>query len=147
MKQIKAETPEAGINFLRGVKCFADPPDGFRDLDSATATELGIEDFQLVSQGELPRDMTFGYSYNTWTVNTMVYCCFLLRKFTMAGGKIVKRELRSPVEVFSIANLPPTPTVVNASGIGFGDDKVFITRGAIFPLIFYLTPYSYFNTL
>lgn len=129
MTQMQAESPEAGINLLRGVVHYDDPPEKLRELDVTKAVELGIDGFQFVPREKLPKGVTLGFSYNTWTVNSMVYCCFLLRKFTLNGGRIIKRELRSTAEAFAIADIPPANVVVNASGTGFGDEKVFITRG------------------
>ena len=119
--------PEAGINITRGFEYFEDPPEHIAELSVERAEELGIEEFDLLAPSQLPHGVKFGYSFRTWTVNPMVYCCFLLRRFSIHGGNILKRELRSPNEVFS--SFRNVKTVVNASGVGFGDDKVFVTRG------------------
>jgi hypothetical protein len=65
----------------------------------------------------------------------MVYCSFLLRRFVIGGGKVLKREVRGVEEVFALGS-ERIPCVVNASGIGFGDDKVFITRGEFSHIIY-----------
>jgi hypothetical protein len=130
MEEIHRSHPEAGITFTKGIDYFEDPPAQIRELTVERAKSLGYQDFHFLPKDELPDQVTLGYSYRTWCVNPMVYCCFLLRRFTTAGGKIVHRELRDIAEVFSLQNeLGPVNLVVNCSGIGFGDSKVFITRG------------------
>jgi hypothetical protein len=41
----------------------------------------------------------------------------------------VKREIRDPLEVFEMKDIAPFDVLVNASGIGFGDQNIFITTG------------------
>src|SRR5206468_4308798 len=77
--------------------------------------------------------------YDTWCVNPMVYCAFLLRRFAHRGGKVVRREVRRPEEVFSLSpselgspeGAPgDIAAVVNASGTGLVPDPAMtITRG------------------
>lgn len=125
MEQFHDQYAEAGVNITRGFEYYEDPPAHIAELSLERAEELGIKEFELHPQSQLPRGVKLAYSFRTWTVNPMVYCCFLLRRFTIQGGRVQKRELRSPNEVFA----RNVKTVVNASGIGFGDDKVFVTRG------------------
>lgn len=127
MENFHIQHPEAGINITRGFEYYEDPPGHIAELSLKRAEELGIKEFELHPRSQLPNGVKLGYSFRTWTVNPMVYCCFLLRKFTMKGGRLQKGELRSPNEVFA----RNVKTVVNASGIGFGDDKVFVTRGEL----------------
>lgn len=53
----------------------------------------------------------------------------MLRKFVLRGGKTVTYSLASPVEAFYLQER--VGLVVNCSGVGFGDPKVFITRGLL----------------
>ncbi|KAK4454794.1 FAD dependent oxidoreductase-like protein [Podospora aff. communis PSN243] len=135
MKAIHAYHPEAGITFMKGIEYLEAPSIEYTSLTEARAKELKIEGFRLLAGHEFPDDkVSWGCAYDTWCVNPMVYCCYLLRKFTMGGGRIRKRELRKPEEVFA---LPPeelglgrVDAVVNASGYGFGDDlNIYVTKG------------------
>lgn len=130
MDALAQTSPEAGVIFMRGVEYLEAPPPEYRALDDARAAELGVQDFRLLGAHEFPDErVAWGCEYRTWCANPMVYCCFLLRRFVYRGGRIVKREVRDPAEVFAVADLGRVDAVVNASGNGFGDDKMSITRG------------------
>lgn len=127
----------AGISFMRGVEYLESPSPGYLAI-SATGEELGIRSFRLLRKEEFPDTrVKWGCEYKTWCVNPMVYLCFLLNRFVYRGGRTVKRELKDVEEVFALAALEKlTPqgkhtidVVVNASGFGFSDPKVFPTRG------------------
>lgn len=158
MQATQAQSPEAGITFLPGIEYLEAPGPEYVQLgDEAVQRALGFHDadldlgFRLLRPDEFPADaadssidpagssVVFGYTYRTWCVNPMVYCAYLLRRFSAAGGRVQKRELRSPSELLLL--LPGGPPnnhnhnlsfdlVVNCSGNGFGDDaNMSITRG------------------
>ncbi|KAM7209378.1 FAD dependent oxidoreductase [Naviculisporaceae sp. PSN 640] len=132
----------SSVRFMKGVELLENPGEEYLALteERASSAELGIEQFRLLKPEEFPSDgnVKWGCEYQTWCLNPMVYCCFLLRRFVNRGGKILKRRLRSPQEAFYL-NFPASlvgggsldvDAVVNASGNGFGDDpSMFITRG------------------
>lgn len=94
------------------------------------ARSLGVEGFRVLGRGEVPDErVELGIEYDTWCVNPMLYCSWMFNRFVYRGGKVVKREVREPREVFEMGDLGRIDVVVNASGQGFGDDKVFVTRG------------------
>ena len=122
-----------GVTFMRGVEYLEDPgPQYLAITEEKARSELGMRGFRLLRPEELPDDkVAWGCEYETWCVNPMVYCSFLLRRFVFAGGRVVKKEVRDPAEIFSIGGeLGPVDVVVNASGSGFGDPNVFPTRGS-----------------
>ncbi|EON98316.1 putative fad dependent oxidoreductase superfamily protein [Phaeoacremonium minimum UCRPA7] len=124
--------PEAGITFLKGIEYLEKPGPEYQELTEEKAKELRLIDWRRLKPEELPPKVTWGCEYKTWCVNPAVYCPFLLRRFTFRGGKTVKKEIREPKEIFSMKDLPVSGEisyVVNCSGNGFSDDKVFITRG------------------
>ncbi|KAL2141832.1 hypothetical protein VTI28DRAFT_1868 [Corynascus sepedonium] len=163
MKQLHASHPgTAGITFLKGIEYLERPGPEYlalsNDKDSnRDRSPLGLPGFRLLSPSEFPADgrVTWGCEYDTWCVNPMVYCTFLLRRFVHRGGRVVARELRRPEEVFflSAADLlgavSPIPAawegegvsgkggkvvtiaaVVNASGTGLvPDPNMTVTRG------------------
>lgn len=136
MTQLHDKYSDAGITFTKGIEYFDDPPEMIKGLSPEKASNLGIQDFRLLSDDQLPEGVQIGYSYRTWCVNPMVYCCFLLRKAVLSGGQIIQRQLQSPAEVFASPDLPQVKYVINASGTGFGDKNVFITRGKAQQMLF-----------
>lgn len=129
LRTIQEQNPESGITFLKGIEYLEAPGPQHITLTDEKAKKIGLEQFRLLRPEELPDKIKWGCEYDTWCVNPMVYCSFLLRKFVFSGGNILKRELRDPAEIFAIQELGQVDVVVNASGSGFGDENVFITRG------------------
>lgn len=130
MDELAKRHPEAGITFMRGVEYLEDPPAEYKALTKERADELGFDEFRILAPDEFPDDkVKLGFEYRTWCLNPMVYCSFLLRRFSRQGGKALRRDLRDESEVFSIKELASARTVINCSGFGFGDKNSFITRG------------------
>lgn len=144
MRALAGAHPAAGITFLKGVEYLERPGPEYVALaegggsgggGEGSAAALGLEGFRVLGRAELPDErVALGFEYDTWCVNPMVYCAFLLNRFVYRGGRVVRGQVRSPEEVFERRDLVSggvgvVDTVVNASGQGFGDDKVFITRG------------------
>lgn len=135
MTALARQNPEAGITLMKGVEFLERPGDEYVALvgeasGAGSAQTLGIQGFRVLGRDEFPDErVTLGLEYDTWCVNPMMYCVFLLNRFVYMGGRVVKREVRDPKEVFEMRDLGEIKTVVNASGQGFGDDKVFVTRG------------------
>jgi D-amino-acid oxidase len=78
---------------------------------------------------ETPPEVKWGVRYRTYVVNSPVYCAYLLRKFILNGGETREYTLVDPMEAFELAGTGTVRTVVNCSGLGFGDPKAFIIRG------------------
>lgn len=136
MKSVQASSPDAGITFMKGVEYLENPSPEYRALaregsGEGSAKALGLEGFRVLEGSELPDDkVSLGLEYDTWCVNPMVYCSFLLNRFVFRGGRILRREITRPEEVFEMRDLGgPIRAVVNASGMGFNDPKSFIIRG------------------
>ncbi|KAI1114904.1 hypothetical protein F5Y14DRAFT_148250 [Nemania sp. NC0429] len=130
MHTLHGRHPEAGITFLKAYDYFEAPELAQTSLTEDRARyEFGMKGFRFHTKEELPEGAEMGYEYDTWCVNPMVYCAFLLRRFAFRGGKIIKREIRDPLEVFEMNDIAPVDALINASGIGFGDHDVFITTG------------------
>ncbi|OTB04377.1 hypothetical protein M426DRAFT_320750 [Hypoxylon sp. CI-4A] len=131
MRAVQWRYPEAGITFMKGLEYIETPDEAYRTLTENWArVKLGMQGFRLLRKYELPDGVDWGCEYDTWCVNPMVYCAFLLRKFAFQGGQVLKREVRDPREIFEWHfDLGPVDTLVNASGHGFGDEDVYIVRG------------------
>ncbi|OTA97022.1 hypothetical protein M434DRAFT_392205 [Hypoxylon sp. CO27-5] len=131
MRAVQARHPEAGITFMKGTEYLEAPGEAYRALTEERAREqLGMQGFRLLGKEELPEGVRWGCEYDTWCVNPMVYCSFLLRRFAILGGKVLRREVRDPRELFDWKfEGGPIDVVINASGNGFNDENMFITRG------------------
>ncbi|KAK3386040.1 FAD dependent oxidoreductase-like protein [Podospora didyma] len=122
---------EAGLTFMTGIEYLENPSQVYRDLTEEKAEQRGYTDFHLIKKADLPKDVEWGCRYSTWCVNPMMYCCYLLRQFTLLGGAIQQGELRDPMEVFEMDSFEEVRTAVNCSGWGFGDPKMSPTRGQL----------------
>jgi hypothetical protein len=131
MEATLARHSGSGITFMPGIEYLEAPPPVCRNLNPEKAKQFGLEEFALVPQNELPKNVKLGYRYKTWCVNPMVYCAFLLRQFTYGGGRIKRIDLQNPQEVFSLPETGKVKLVVNCSGSGFGDPAFFPTRGKL----------------
>ncbi|KAK1984634.1 FAD dependent oxidoreductase [Colletotrichum cereale] len=130
MEVLSKSNPEAGITFMPGIEYLEDPPAQYRALTEEKARSLGLVGFRCLKPSEFPDDkVKWGCEYWTWCVNPMIYCSFLLRKFSWNGGKVFRKEISNPCEALTIKELPNVRAVINCSGLGFGDKKSFITRG------------------
>ncbi|KAL1836056.1 hypothetical protein VTJ49DRAFT_5630 [Mycothermus thermophilus] len=132
------EEEQQASDFLASLPSAALTRDGrYLTRDGSYPTILNV-----LHPGNPPLDdrIRFGFEYQTWCVNPMVYLCFLLRRFTLAGGKLVHRTLASLEEVFSLFpsaqpdgssdTAGPVVAVVNASGTGIvPDPSMTISRG------------------
>lgn len=137
MDTLAGAHPDAGITFMKGIEYLEKPGPEYLALvkgddGEGCARSLGLRGFRVLGKGELPDErVVLGIEYDTWCVNPMVYCSWLLNRFVYRGGKVVRAVVREPAEVFELG-LGRIDVVVNASGQGFGDEKVFITRGPSF---------------
>ncbi|EGO52687.1 hypothetical protein NEUTE1DRAFT_126150 [Neurospora tetrasperma FGSC 2508] len=141
--QRQGQDQQAGITFLKGIEYLESPGPEYTSLTAqrAASQELGLPGhFRVLQSHEFPDDkVQWGCEYDTWCVNPMQYCLFLLGQIIARGGKVFKRDVRSVGEVFQLfsdsvqefgATIPRADAVVNATGIGLGDDEmVFPTRG------------------
>lgn len=125
--QIESE-PWSGLTRTTGIELLEAPDDGYRKQDAKSFfEETGLAQYRKWTEAELPKDVVLGYEYETYCVNTPVYCQALLRRFILRGGKTLERDLKSEWEAFGIHS--NVVLVINASGTGFGDPKYFPTRG------------------
>lgn len=136
MKRLFNEHPEAGIEFMKGVELFEDPPDEYKSLVSGQVYAGNGDDFRVLPPPDLPTGVQWGCEYNTYTVNVLVYCSWLLRKFQSRGGKVIKKTLRCLEEAPGVGGFHESQqvasslAVVNCSGRNFDTDpKMQFLRG------------------
>ncbi|KAK2594294.1 hypothetical protein QQS21_008000 [Conoideocrella luteorostrata] len=127
-RQASAE-PSSGITRTTGVEYLEAPDQGYSQQDASSfEQETGLSGYRKLQASELPAGVALGYEYDTFCINTPVYCEALLRRFLLGGGKTLKMDLKSEWEAFSLAE--NVAFVINASGTGIGgDSKCFPTRG------------------
>ncbi|UPK94219.1 hypothetical protein LCI18_005154 [Fusarium solani-melongenae] len=122
--------PWIGITPVTGVEYLEAPDEAYQTwIGGSFEAETGLTGFRELPASALPPGVVLGFEYQTFCLNALVYCTGLLRKFLLQGGRTLKRNLASEWEGFSVA--PDVATVINASGVGFGDPKCFPTRGQI----------------
>jgi D-amino-acid oxidase len=137
MMALQKQHPAAGITLTPGIEYLEEPSPVYKALTEVKANVLGMSNFRLLRPEELPDEkIKWGCSYDTWCVNPMVYCSFLLRRFGFSGGKVMKMEVRDPLEIFTMQELGNVDVVVNCSGNGFNDENMFITRGRRLPVFY-----------
>ncbi|KAI6750369.1 hypothetical protein HG530_014650 [Fusarium avenaceum] len=120
--------PGCGIRRLPGIEYLEDPPNEYVQQNAQSfADETGLPGYRKYEAHELPDGAKLGYEYETYCINAPLYSASLLRQFIVQGGKTVQRDLKSEWEAFILA--PSVKLVVNASGMGFGDEKCFPIRG------------------
>ncbi|RJE26152.1 FAD dependent oxidoreductase superfamily [Aspergillus sclerotialis] len=122
-----AEDPEAGIKFIEGIEHLEAPPADYLDTEAVKIAYGHLDNFRILDKAELPTGVKWGVKYKTYVVNSPVYCAYLLRKIIFNGGKAREYTLKSLEEAFTLEH--NVKTVVNCSGMGFGDSKSFVIRG------------------
>jgi hypothetical protein len=125
------QDPASGIAKVEGVEHLENPPDEYQD-QTAIETYYGhLDGFRYLGKEEMPEGVVWGVRYETFVVNSPVYLAYLLRRFILLGGWTREYTLADPREAFYLGE--NVRTVVNCSGIGFGDEKSFIIRGTFAP--------------
>ncbi|CAG9982834.1 unnamed protein product [Clonostachys byssicola] len=121
---------QIGLTLAPAIEVFEAPGNEYKAQTAESfEADSGLKGYRELTAEELPRGTTFGFEYESYCINSPVYCGDLLRKFIIAGGKTINATLRSVDEASVIT--PNVQFVVNASGIGFNDSKVFPIRGHI----------------
>lgn len=127
-KQLLEDGSTTGVTSCMGIEYLDDPPIEYQNQTTQSFTaETGLSGYRQLSASEMPEGVKLGFEYQTYCVNSPLYCGDLLRKFITRGGKTLDRDLRSAWEGFTLR--PKVLFVVNATGTGFGDLKTFPTRG------------------
>ncbi|KAF7183803.1 hypothetical protein CNMCM7691_004225 [Aspergillus felis] len=128
-KQLAAKDPSSGVQLLDGEEQLESPPLDYLNEANVQNAYAHLDGFRRLTQDETPSEVNWGVRYRTYVVNSPVYCAYLLRKFVLNGGQTREYTLVDPMEAFELAGTGTVRTVVNCSGLGFGDPKSFIIRG------------------
>ncbi|KAM0186109.1 hypothetical protein ACHAPI_011887 [Fusarium lateritium] len=123
----------AGVEFMLAEEFFESPAPEYvevaKDASQSAYNHLKSS-FELFSSSELRAisdSLELGFRYRTYSLNSPLYASFLQRRFQNRGGRVRQYTLSSLEEVFSIED--SVSVVINCSGTGFGDAKVFPIRG------------------
>ncbi|KAH7037033.1 uncharacterized protein B0I36DRAFT_313174 [Microdochium trichocladiopsis] len=127
-KRQVVEEPWIGVTAVRGREYLEAPPESYVSQTAESfGQETGLPGYRRLAEGELPEGVKLGFEYDTYCVNSPLYCASLLKKFLLCGGRTAVRQLASVAEAFAVC--ADVRLVVNASGSGFGDPAYFPTRG------------------
>ncbi|KAL3441399.1 hypothetical protein BJX65DRAFT_254643 [Aspergillus insuetus] len=124
-----SQDPASGIAKVEGVEHLENPPHEYRDQKAIETYYGHLDGFRYLRKEEMPEGVVWGVRYETFVVNSPVYLAYLLRRFILLGGRTREYTLADPREAFYLAEGENVRTVVNCSGVGFGDEKSFIIRG------------------
>lgn len=128
LQQLIDDGTVTGITSCTGAEYLDTPPPEYENQTREGFTsETGLPGYRRLSSSEMPEGAKLGFEYQTYCINSPLYCGDLLRRFIVRGGKTLDRDLRSEWEAFSLRQ--KVLFVVNASGTGFGDIRTFPTRG------------------
>ncbi|EZF34333.1 hypothetical protein H109_05269 [Trichophyton interdigitale MR816] len=125
-KKLAEEEPAFGIKFLEGIEYVSGP--AAEKYKAMKPNYVKQEGFRLLEGPEKPAGVEFAARYESFMVEPDTYCFHLLRRFRLKGGKILRLRLQSVEEAFCLDDYKVS-LVVNCSGMGFGDPKVFVIRG------------------
>ncbi|PLB35912.1 Fcf1-domain-containing protein [Aspergillus candidus] len=126
-KTVAAQEPGAGVQIVDGVEHLENPPAEYLDPENIRNAYAHLDGFRQLTAEECPAPTKWGVQYKSVAVNSPVYCAWLLRQFVLKGGQTKEYTLGDVMEAFHMAG--NVKTVVNCSGMGFGDPKSFIIRG------------------
>lgn len=145
LNEVAGKEPAAGVEKVDGFEYLEAPEGGYLDREGVEDAYGGgyLEGFEELRSSEdsasgdgkggggLPDRVKWGVRYKSFVINSPVYCAYLLRRFVLRGGRTREYTLADLREAFHLAE--NVRTVINCSGMGFGDPKSFIIRGACIP--------------
>ncbi|KAL2826486.1 Fcf1-domain-containing protein [Aspergillus cavernicola] len=123
----ESATPGSGVDRIEGIEHLEAPPAEYLDETNIARSYGYLDGFRYLDPVEMPVGVRWGVRYDTFVINSPVYCASMLRRFVLRGGLVKEYTLANPAEAFYLA--PRVRTVVNCSGTGFGDEAAFIIRG------------------
>jgi glycine/D-amino acid oxidase-like deaminating enzyme len=130
-KALSAQDPSSGVQALEAIEHLENPPAAYLDEKIVRECYAHLDGFRLLGSEECPEGVKWGARYVSFVVNPPVYCAWLLRAFVLAGGVTREYTVIDPAEAFWLAEGRKVRTVVNCSGMGFGDARSFIIRGLL----------------
>jgi hypothetical protein len=133
----------AGVEFMSGEELFEDPaPEYVNVLKDVTRSayahlsssfELFNNDDLIAANKKASHTPKLGFKYRSYCLNSPVYASFLQRRFQRNGGHVRQYTLASLEEAFALED--DVSVLINCSGMGFRDPKVFPIRGKLYLLV------------
>jgi glycine/D-amino acid oxidase-like deaminating enzyme len=124
---------QAGVKLMKGVEYIESPTSVEYALETGDIYAGPNDGFRVLERSELPDGVKWGCEYNTYSLNVPVYLRWMMRRFQLNGGRVVKYNLECAEEVFDHADklmLGNVKTAINCSGMNFGRDlKTNVIRG------------------
>ncbi|RAL14528.1 Fcf1-domain-containing protein [Aspergillus homomorphus CBS 101889] len=129
-KTLAANEPGAGVAAVPALEHLESPPEEYLDPVCIENAYGDVEGFALLSATELPEGVRWGCRYDSFAVNSPVYCQWMAREFVLRGGEMREYTVGDVREAFYLGGMGRVRTVINCSGLGLGkDEKAFIIRG------------------
>ncbi|KAM0747430.1 FAD dependent oxidoreductase [Meredithblackwellia eburnea MCA 4105] len=137
MSKMLRDDPDAPLMFRPQIEYRTFERNLVNGVDQLSLIAKYSPNFRMLEKSELPPDIPFGATFDTLMIDTPSYLPYILKKFTDAGGVVIRSTLKSLTDVFQ---LPPLrnlsiAAVVNCTGLGarelVKDQKVFPTRGQL----------------
>ncbi|KIW90440.1 uncharacterized protein Z519_09086 [Cladophialophora bantiana CBS 173.52] len=133
MKGIAREFPDSGVELMPGVEYLENPPEEIFKIRNGDVYAGPNDEFRILSRGELPQGAKWGCEYQSYCVNILIYCRWLMDRFLANGGRILQHRLSNAADAFNLADgdrIGEISVVVNCSGRNFDrDPKMKIIRG------------------
>jgi D-amino-acid oxidase len=130
LREIASTHPESGVTMVRGFEYFENPSEAYAKLQGRYSDICG---FRVLDKSELPPNVKFGTTYETWCLNPPLYLKWLEDQLVSMDVQFIQSNLVSALEAFSILNEKDINTVINCSGAGIADTKSFPIRGIALP--------------
>jgi D-amino-acid oxidase len=128
MRQIARDNPEAGVAEMKGTEYLEAPEDFVQTLKTGLKEGYAWpgDSFRVLDKNELPEGVRWGCEYDTYCVNVVIYCRWLLSQFQADGGRVMEHKLQNALEAFEVVrrlvNAGKASKVVNCSGRNFDQD-------------------------
>ncbi|CDK29742.1 unnamed protein product [Kuraishia capsulata CBS 1993] len=105
---------KTSVKFIEGVEWFEDEKPHYKRVGKGYSE--GIPNFRRLNNAELPKDVSLGFKYETWSLTPPIFLWWLLQTLEARGVKFTVRTVDSVKEVYSL--YPNCIGVVNCSGRG-----------------------------
>jgi D-amino-acid oxidase len=126
IKEIGSTHKESGVTCVQGFEYFENPSEAYIKLQGRYSD---ISGFRVLEKSELPPNVKFGTTYETWCLNPPQYLEWLENQLVSMGVQFLQSNLVNVVEVFTLLKEKDINTVINCSGTGIADPETFPIRG------------------
>lgn len=128
--QTKLGGPHSGIARCMSFEYF----DEFPSISKLNSLKSYLEDYNEIPDNELPKNVKFGISFNSWSFNCPKFLSTFQRYLQAQGIKFVRQKLTHISQALLNTS---SKTIFNCTGIGahklegVNDSRVYPTRGQV----------------